>query len=678
MPWTRFQAEPPSDEELAAWDASNFNVSIVTGAPSDIVVLDVDSAEAQEVVDGLDLPITQTVRTGRGRHYYFRRPAFEIRNDVRIGGVELDIRGEGGYVIAAGSVHPNGAVYEWLVSPGEAEIAPFPEQLNALIGSQKKKQIGAAPPAGPTKAAPQKAAGLDAFLQCELEEAEAEIAGARNGERNNTLFKMAARMARHVSAARAGWESFAEALASVARQAGLEEGEIASTLESGWTRGSAEPTSWVQVAREHVYLSFQERFYHVRSGKDLKPTGFNGQYGNLYRGKGTFANFLLFNGYVRKVFDLTYDPLDQHEFIERAGQSYLNTFKPSRVEPVAGDPQPFVDFLRGLVPDDVERDHLLKMMAFTVRNPGRKLRHALLLRTEMQGVGKSMLIEIWGELLGPHNVRKTTSKELASDYQGYLPQRLLVVCEELNLGMGARAYNDMKDLITADSALVNEKHMRQREWPVFATFVFLSNLHQPLQIERHDRRIFYIDSPAERREPSYYKSFALWWQENVGVVRHYLDGVDLQNFNPHGPPPVTVSKLGLIEGSRSELAHDLAVAIQERHDCFDRDLVTLRQVNFYFRLASRPPSARQLAKALGELGAVPLGQRRLGGHDRASLWAIRNHEYWPFADAEVLGEELSQQEGVFASLDGTWIGIVHISRWPGDPAKIGLPGRKTA
>jgi hypothetical protein len=75
MPWTRFQAEPPSDEELAAWDASNFNVSIVTGAPSDIVVLDVDSAEAQEVVDGLDLPITQTVRTGRGRHYEGRAVA---------------------------------------------------------------------------------------------------------------------------------------------------------------------------------------------------------------------------------------------------------------------------------------------------------------------------------------------------------------------------------------------------------------------------------------------------------------------------------------------------------------------------------------------------------------------------------------------------------------------------
>ena len=419
-------------------------------------------------------------------------------------------------------------------------------------------------------------------------------------------------------------------------------------------------------------MSYQERFYHIPSGKDLKPTGFNGQYGDLYQGKGTFANFLLFNGYVRKVFDLTYDPFETRRFIERDGIEFLNTFKPSEVGATDGDAQPFVDFLRGLVPDDVEREHLLKMMAFTVRNPGQRLRHALLLRTAAQGVGKSMLVEIWAELLGPHNVRKTTSKELASDYQGYLPQRLLVVCEEMNLGMGAKAYNDMKDLITANTALVNEKHMRQREWPVFATFVFLSNLHQPLMIEVNDRRIFYINSPAEQREPEYYESFAAWWQANLGVIRHYLNGIDLEGFNPHKAPPTTASKLGLIAGSRSELAQELALAMAERQDCFDRDLVTLSQVSASLRLAGRPPSKPQLVKALGELGAVPLGQRRVGGDGRASLWAIRNVGYWQFADADVLGQELKSATGMFAALDGTGIEIVHMSRWPADRALLFL------
>lgn len=670
--WKKYQHEAPTEDVLAGWDASDFNVCIVTGAPSDIVVLDVDSPEAQDLVDKLNLPTTPTVETARGRHLYFKHPGYPVRNAVKIGGVKLDVRGDGGYVIGPGSIHPSGVAYQWLVSPKEMAFAPFPDKLAALIGVQKKDQSSSPIAKNPPQAAPRHAVGLEAFLLSELEEAQAEIAGAANGERNDTLFKMAARMARHVSAAKAAWDTFAEALASAAHDAGLEGGEIASTLESGWTRGSEEPTAWVQVAREHVYLSYQERFYHVPSGKDLKPAGFNGQYGELYRGKGTFANFLLFNGYVRKVFDLTYDPFEARRFIERDGIEFLNTFKPSEVEGTEGDAQPFVDFMQGLVPDDIEREHLLKMMAFTVRNPGQKLRHALLLRTAAQGVGKSMLVEIWGHLLGPHNVRKTTSKELASDYQGYLPQRLLVVCEEMNLGMGAKAYNDMKDLITSDRALVNEKHMRQREWPVFATFIFLSNLHQPLMIEVNDRRIFYVNSPAERREPEYYKNFAAWWRLNLGVIRHYLDGIDLNGFNPHEAPPTTASKLGLIAGSRSELAQELALAIAERQECFDRDLVTLSQVAASFRLAGRPPSKSQLVKALGELGAVPLGQRRVGGDGRASLWAIRNGDYWLFADAEVLGQEMKSATSMFAAIDGTGIEVVHVSRWPANPALLFL------
>jgi hypothetical protein len=670
--WEKYQHEAPTNEQLAGWDGSDFNLCIVTGAPSDIIVLDVDSLEAQELVNALDLPSTPTVQTARGRHYYFRRPAFEVRNGVRIGGVKLDIRGDGGYVIGAGSIHPDGSTYEWLVSPEDAEFAPFPQQLKVLIGSQKKKPRGAARSGCPSKTPSRSAAGLDAFLQDELEEALAQIAGAANGQRNDTLFKMTARMARHVSAAKAAWDSFAEPLATAAIGSGLEEDEIASTLESGWNSGSTEPTPWIGVAREHVYLSYQERFYHLPSGKDLKPSGFNGQYGNLYEGKGTFANFLLSTGYVRKVFDLTYDPLQACRFIERDGIEFLNTYKPSEILPTDGDAQPFKDFLQGLVPDDLEREHLLKMIAFTVRNPGRKLRHALLLRTAAQGVGKSMLVEIWGELLGPHNVRKTTSKELASDYQGYLPQRLLVVCEEMNLGMGAKAYNDMKDLITADRALVNEKHMRHREWPLFATFVFLSNLHQPLMVERNDRRIFYINSSAERRDPEYYKNFAAWWQLNLGVIRRYLDGIDLEGFNAYEAPPMTDSKVGLIAGSRSELAQELALAMAERHDCFDRDLVTLSQVSVSLRLTGRPPSKPQLIKALGELGAVSLGQRRVGGDGRASLWAIRNVDYWQFAEADALGEELKSPTGMFAALDGMGVEVVHLSQWPVDPALLFL------
>jgi hypothetical protein len=223
IPWKKFQDEAPSDDQLAMWDKSQFNVCVVTGSPSDIVVVDVDSAEAQQLIDGFALPPTPTVRTARGRHLYFKAPPYSVRNSVNIEGVKLDIRGDGGYVIAAGSIHPDGSIYEWLVSPDEIAFAPFPDELAALIGGRKRKARAAVPSAELTKAELQRGAGLDAFLLSELDEAQAEIAGAANGQRNDTLFKMAARMARHVSAMGSAWGSSAGALASAARDAGLEE-----------------------------------------------------------------------------------------------------------------------------------------------------------------------------------------------------------------------------------------------------------------------------------------------------------------------------------------------------------------------------------------------------------------------------------------------------------------------
>lgn len=670
--WKKYQQEAPTEDELAQWDSSEFNVCIVTGSASNIVVLDVDSPEAQAMVDDLNLPPTPTVRTARGCHLYFKHPGYHVPNGVKLGGLKLDLRGDGGYVIGPGSIHPSGVRYEWIVSPAEIAFALFPKQLAALLSTKKNAQSITGGSSDSIELVSTGIEGLDKYLTDELGKAQREIAAVTEGNRNTTLFKMSARMARHISAAEIEWCSYADALASSARAAGLEEGEILSTLESGWNKGSAEPTLWIRVAREHVYLSYQERFYHLPSGKDLKPSGFNGQFGNFYWSNGTFSNFLLLNDCVRKVFDLTYDPLNSRRIIPRDGIEWLNTFKPSGIDPVEGDPAAFLDFMAGLVPDDMERDHLLRMIAFTVRNPGLKLRYALLLRTAVQGVGKSMLIDIWGALLGRHNVRKTTSKELSSDYQGYLPGHLLVVCEELNLGMGAKTYNDLKDMITADTALVNEKHLRQRQWPVFATFVFLSNLPLPILVEETDRRIFYIDSPAQRRAPTYYNDFVAWWQAHLGVIRNHLDSIDLSEFNAHENPPVTASKLNLIAGSRSELAQDLALAIRERQGCFDRDIVTLEQVGFELGQWARTKTKVQLTKALKEVGALPLGQQRVT-NGRASLWVIRNVDYWALADTAVRAEELQQQVGIFAGLDGTGIELAHIYEWPADPTFLFLP-----
>jgi putative DNA primase/helicase len=84
------------------------NVAIATGAASNLFVLDADGAEGLAALAELErlhgpLPRGPRVRTpGGGLHLYFAWPTdgSSIRNKVRVGGLPIDVRGEGGYVIA--------------------------------------------------------------------------------------------------------------------------------------------------------------------------------------------------------------------------------------------------------------------------------------------------------------------------------------------------------------------------------------------------------------------------------------------------------------------------------------------------------------------------------------------------------------------------------------------------
>ena len=134
--WKGFQSARPTPAQVADWEGELANVGIVTGRLSNLLVIDVDSDEAQTLIDGMDLPATPTVRTAKGRHYYFKHPATEVRNKVNLQGVRLDLRGEGGYVVGPGSQHPDGAIYSWEVSPEDCPIADLPQAvLRQLIPS---------------------------------------------------------------------------------------------------------------------------------------------------------------------------------------------------------------------------------------------------------------------------------------------------------------------------------------------------------------------------------------------------------------------------------------------------------------------------------------------------------------------------------------------------------------
>jgi len=151
-------------EQIREWFTNTFyNLGLATGWVSGIFVLDRDdrdggatSLQALEAQYGV-LPQTLTQTTGNGAHYVFRQTQ-ELDIKSRAGNIApgIDIRANGGYVVAAPSRHENGKFYTWQGEglPQLDWIAPAPKWLTDLalnpIGKQSTGGIVNTKPAANT------------------------------------------------------------------------------------------------------------------------------------------------------------------------------------------------------------------------------------------------------------------------------------------------------------------------------------------------------------------------------------------------------------------------------------------------------------------------------------------------------------------------------------------------
>ena len=127
-PMVKWRTESAAWEEWTGRWPKGAGVGIDCGK-SGLVVLDEDEPEAVQRWLGY-VPLTYTVRTGKGRHFYFRAPdGPPLRNGVRVAD-GVDVRADGGYVVGAGSLHPSGTRYA-VENGGEPRALP-PEVVPML------------------------------------------------------------------------------------------------------------------------------------------------------------------------------------------------------------------------------------------------------------------------------------------------------------------------------------------------------------------------------------------------------------------------------------------------------------------------------------------------------------------------------------------------------------------
>lgn len=129
------------------------NIGIATGPASKIWMLGPDGAKGIEAQSDLErehysLPLTVRAKSGNadpGRHFIFSWPGSgTIPNLRNHRGLPIDVRGAGGYFIAAPSLHKSGSRYAWEIAPGGATpVADAPEWLLHWVRAGEGKGVAA-------------------------------------------------------------------------------------------------------------------------------------------------------------------------------------------------------------------------------------------------------------------------------------------------------------------------------------------------------------------------------------------------------------------------------------------------------------------------------------------------------------------------------------------------------
>jgi len=242
--WERRACADP-DRVARYWPSAQHNVGVACG-PSRLAVVDLDTHSPLPddwrlpgVHDGRDVlallaewagqpwPVTYTVTTPTcGLHLYYTAPDGQgIRNSAGKIGPLIDVRGGGGYVLAAGSVlderaYPGNPGCREIVTGGRRyEIAddsdpePLPAWLAALASDAE------APAQSRTSGRVRAASG--ARFQGLI----ATVRAGRAGDRNNPLYWASCRAAEMIAAGELDRKTAEESLVAASIEAGLRGGE---------------------------------------------------------------------------------------------------------------------------------------------------------------------------------------------------------------------------------------------------------------------------------------------------------------------------------------------------------------------------------------------------------------------------------------------------------------------
>lgn len=312
----------------------------------------------------------------------------------------------------------------------------------------------------------------------------------------------------------------------------------------GWVEpGSVEGDSVVKALHE-----FNKRYFVGRIGGDVYV--FDERDEALLAGGMAFTPFRqLHAGYAvdganiaakwlnwpeRRTYQkLIFDPSGRGE------PGAYNTWRGFRVTPAAGTCEQILDHIRMVwcSGNAAQFDYVIRWLAMLIQQPWRKPGVALVLRSR-EGSGKTIIVQILLDILGPHGFTAAQKDQVAGRFNGHLFDKLLVVLEEAFFAGDPAAVAATKALVTNKQLGYEAKGKDAFSASNYAHVISLTNHGWAVPAGEDSRRWMVLDVDDGRRgDHSYFSDLSA---EIAGggdaALLHHLLSIDLAGWNPSAFP----------------------------------------------------------------------------------------------------------------------------------------------
>ena len=573
------------------------NVGIVTGPKSGFFVVECDTPEGHDV-DGIAslamvvakygaLPDTLMAESPSGSlHHYFRYPDHvRIVNSASKIAPGIDVRGDGGMVVAPPSVKPDVGSYRWI---NNNAIADAPDWLNTLCQEEltnRSQEQGQSQ----TLDHAEVAAAL-AVIPSDGEPVWFEIGCAlakEFGDVGLSIFTKWSEQSKKYNANECE-QKWAHCKTINTYTVGTIFHHANEALP-GWRAAFNKPLdpigSGVSLDDFHAYMP-QHVYIYAPTREPWPASSVNARLGSIpivdadgkpvlgdkKKPKKIPANVWLDQN--KPVEQMTWAPglptiikdrlISDGGWIDRAKVSCLNLYRPPTTKlGSAAAVAPWLKHIHNVYGKDV--DHIVKWLAHRRQRPQDKINHALVLGGS-QGIGKDTLLEPVKYAVGPWNFSEVSPQQMSGRFNGFLRSVILRVNEARDLGDTNRYqfYDHMKTYTAAppDVLRVDEKHLREHNILNCCGVIITTNYKADgIYLPADDRRHFvaWSDRTKDYFTPSYWNNLWDWYA--CGGIEHvvaFLAKLDITGFDPKAPPPKTAAFWDIVDANRAPEDAELA------------------------------------------------------------------------------------------------------------------------